>query len=330
MSDREINLLSLDGGGVRGLSSLIILQHLMEAIDPENPPRPCDHFDLIGGSGSGGLIAILLGRLEMDIPQCIRAYKAMVQDVFPEKKMWGWRSRGKCDIKRVELAIRCALRKYGFERDELFREGGGEDQEEEQEEEEGMCRVFVCATENSTRKLVHMTSYASKYTSNELYKNTKVFEAACASFAYPSLFGTVKVGPSGRQYHDSTQEANNPMREVWIEARGIWPEGALEDQLRCMVSIGTGEPLIRRARKRQPGLAKALHSDAVDMNRFIQEHTELDDEDRLFRFDVPNGLAEIAMDDIGELSTIVDATESYLERELVYKQVRRCAAALSV
>lgn len=56
MSGRNINLLSLDGGGVRGLSSLIILKEIMESIDRENPPKPCDYFDLIGGSGSGGFV----------------------------------------------------------------------------------------------------------------------------------------------------------------------------------------------------------------------------------------------------------------------------------
>ena len=41
----------------------------MEAIqgEAETPevPRPCDYFDLIGGTSTGGLIAIMLGRLGM-------------------------------------------------------------------------------------------------------------------------------------------------------------------------------------------------------------------------------------------------------------------------
>lgn len=53
MPNRNLNLLSLDGGGVRGLSTLLILRHLMEAIDRENPPKPCEYFQLIGGTGSG-------------------------------------------------------------------------------------------------------------------------------------------------------------------------------------------------------------------------------------------------------------------------------------
>ena len=63
MPGSDIRLLALDGGGVRGLSSLLILQQLMAAVDPESPPKPCDYFDMIGGTSTGGLIAIMLGRL---------------------------------------------------------------------------------------------------------------------------------------------------------------------------------------------------------------------------------------------------------------------------
>ena len=51
---RELCLLSLDGGGVRGLSSLMLLKHLMEQINPDSPPKPCHLFDMIGGTSTGG------------------------------------------------------------------------------------------------------------------------------------------------------------------------------------------------------------------------------------------------------------------------------------
>jgi len=53
-------LLSLDGGGVRGLSTLYILKGLMSRLNHErqaaNLPRvkPCEIFDLIGGTSTGG------------------------------------------------------------------------------------------------------------------------------------------------------------------------------------------------------------------------------------------------------------------------------------
>lgn len=52
--DGDICLLELDGGGVRGLSELYILKRVMDGIDPINPPKPCDYFDMIGGTSTGG------------------------------------------------------------------------------------------------------------------------------------------------------------------------------------------------------------------------------------------------------------------------------------
>jgi patatin-like phospholipase/acyl hydrolase len=56
MPDKDLRLLALDGGGVRGLSTLIILEQLMETMDPETPPKPCEYFDMIGGTSTGGWV----------------------------------------------------------------------------------------------------------------------------------------------------------------------------------------------------------------------------------------------------------------------------------
>jgi patatin-like phospholipase/acyl hydrolase len=53
-------LLSLDGGGVRGLSTLFILRRIMNRLNDArrvnglDPVDPCDIFDLIGGTSTGG------------------------------------------------------------------------------------------------------------------------------------------------------------------------------------------------------------------------------------------------------------------------------------
>jgi patatin-like phospholipase/acyl hydrolase len=70
MSEAPVpRVLTLDGGGVRGLSSLLILREIMEDIerrtDADETPLPCEYFDLIGGTSTGGLVAIMLGRLGM-------------------------------------------------------------------------------------------------------------------------------------------------------------------------------------------------------------------------------------------------------------------------
>lgn len=53
------NLLT-DGGGIRGVSMLLILDEVMKRIQHDkrlaNPPRPCEYFHLIGGTGTGGYV----------------------------------------------------------------------------------------------------------------------------------------------------------------------------------------------------------------------------------------------------------------------------------
>ena len=49
-----------DGGGIRGLSELLILREIMERIQFQQGfkelPLPCDYFDIIGGTSTGGLV----------------------------------------------------------------------------------------------------------------------------------------------------------------------------------------------------------------------------------------------------------------------------------
>ncbi|KAK5168946.1 uncharacterized protein LTR77_006255 [Saxophila tyrrhenica] len=90
-----LRILSLDGGGIRGYSMLIILERLMhktyvemhgEAPKGNEIPRPCDHFDLIAGTGTGGLIALMLGRLRLDLDTCKKLYVSMTRRVFETDK----------------------------------------------------------------------------------------------------------------------------------------------------------------------------------------------------------------------------------------------------
>lgn len=46
----------IDGGGVRGLSSILILKHLMASISKKRGRKvePWEEFDMIGGTSTGG------------------------------------------------------------------------------------------------------------------------------------------------------------------------------------------------------------------------------------------------------------------------------------
>jgi patatin-like phospholipase/acyl hydrolase len=79
MAANSLRVLCLDGGGVKRYTSLLILKRIFRTTVSEGllaeEPKPCDVFDLIAGTSTGGIIAVMLGRLHMTIDECLRQYE---------------------------------------------------------------------------------------------------------------------------------------------------------------------------------------------------------------------------------------------------------------
>lgn len=58
-----LTLCGIDGGGIRGLSELLILKEIMYRLKAEQGlseiPRPCEYFDMIGGTSTGGCVFLV-------------------------------------------------------------------------------------------------------------------------------------------------------------------------------------------------------------------------------------------------------------------------------
>ncbi|KAF4477200.1 Calcium-independent phospholipase A2-gamma [Fusarium agapanthi] len=120
-------VLSFDGGGVRGYSSLLVLKRIMirirelernheeyrayssesyrwngapeENIVEDNPESdrvdrylPCHYFDYVAGTSTGGLSSIMLGRLRMSVDQALDTYKSFGNAVFGKPRVFHERS----------------------------------------------------------------------------------------------------------------------------------------------------------------------------------------------------------------------------------------------
>lgn len=82
-----LRILAFDGGGYRGLASLLILRQILTTLvgtekAKRDPIYPYKYFDLIAGTSAGGLSALMLGRLQMDIDSAIEAYKQLGPFIF--------------------------------------------------------------------------------------------------------------------------------------------------------------------------------------------------------------------------------------------------------
>jgi len=153
--DSKRPLIVSDRGGVRGLSSLLMLQSFMKRIDPVSPPKPYDYSDMIGGTSTGGLIAIMLGRLQMDIKFCIAAYRHLSDKVFRKVahrisiKCMG-ETQGRFDACALEDAMKEMIVKAKLDLNVKL-----------MGQSSPRCKVFVCATRAENCDITHFRSYHS-------------------------------------------------------------------------------------------------------------------------------------------------------------------------
>ncbi|PYH43058.1 FabD/lysophospholipase-like protein [Aspergillus saccharolyticus JOP 1030-1] len=319
-------LLSLDGGGVRGLSTLYILKGLMDRLnlkraDGSPPKKPCEVFDLIGGTSTGGLIAIMLGRLEMDVDECITAYIQLMKRIFRKPVRWNLAAslfgniEPRFDASKLEEAINQVVSSHGANPTDLFNN-----------QTERGCRVFVCSISQETKDIVRLRSYPIPG-KHEI--SATICEAARATSAATTFFKPVSIG--ARRFADGALGANNPVNEVEDEAINMWcsENAELKPMVKCFISIGTGNPgkkalddnLLKFLSKSLPELTTQTERTERE---FISRWRQHYDSKRYFRFNVEQGLQDVGLAEYQDQGLIEAATQEYLDHQTVNFRVRDC------
>ncbi|RYP47753.1 hypothetical protein DL768_006221 [Monosporascus sp. mg162] len=318
MPGDRIRLLALDGGGVRGLSSLIILQQLMATVDPDSPPKPCDYFDMIGGTSTGGIIAIMLGRLRMTVDECINSYVFLSEEVFEKKAhrvKINSQLQGRFDKAALERVVKHTLKNHSFDEDTLLKDS-----------------PYVPCKVKQTSGTVCLTSYRSPRGSTDLLDSTKIWQACRATSAATSFFDPITIGPFGEEFVDGAFGANNPIYTLWNQAQDVW--GAdLQNKLSCLVSIGTGVPGLKPvhddALKIWSTLKRLATETETTAEQFRRDKSSFGNEGRYFRFNVDRGLEGIGLEESKKIKEIAAATRLYIESQAVFQQMKACANNLA-
>ena len=271
-----------DGGGVLVYSSLLILKEIMEAIirleksypdesiqtyvpvessyHPLVPPKadvwlPCHYFDYIGGTGHGGLIAIMLGRLKMNVHDSILAFEALLKEVFYHKRWFHRRSflfwpRAKFDHQILEQAIQDLVSHHapGILKSSNFTFN------------ENQCRTIVLAFERDEgfRKRQGDPYYFRTYNNRlrpdqnlGLAHHIPVWQVARATTASPTFFRPVII--DDQEYVGGSFGINNPCAEIYDEVLEM-----SVDDIDIILSIGVGTYRIRSRIPRFLGLILTL------------------------------------------------------------------------
>lgn len=393
-------LLTLDGGGVRGFSSLLILQALMTKIatleqadsqthSSEHPlkPRlrrpvrmqqnrantlrqfespeqsqspvfgperassvflPAHYFDYIAGTSTGGLIAIMLGRLRMTVDECLEAYENLADQVFGHPRHFHirkppWYPRDKYDHRRLEKVIKDIVKE---------RSPSDHNSTEFRQPNEDMCRTIVIAWQKlnvTGTRIPHLfrSYHHPRSTQADILErnpgrpdNYQIWQVGRATSAAPFYFKAVKLEEEDEksEYIDGGFGANNPTEEAYRSVKQLSNNNPQTVQV--LVSIGTGKNLeadpnpsagfrlymgyINTAAK-WATQSEATHHTILDATRPFAEY---------FRLNVEHGIGKMKLDawkgkkGSKTLKLIQTTTQDYLDSAEGQQQISASARQL--
>ena len=79
------------------------------------PPKPCEIFDLICGTSTGGIIALMLGRLQVTVQEAIDVYCDVSKEIFGKPK--GHFTEGKFSATDLEKIMKKTIERFGEPKD---------------------------------------------------------------------------------------------------------------------------------------------------------------------------------------------------------------------
>ncbi|KAF4993509.1 hypothetical protein FGRMN_6438 [Fusarium graminum] len=333
---KGLRLLSLDGGGVRGIMGLVVLKHLMERVRDRKglaeTPRPSDYFELAGGTSTGGIMGIMLFRLRMSVDDTIKEYDRIAKTIF-KPKIYGmdisWMpgasylnnskalvQDSRFDAGSMSKAIDEVVEKFGLDENDKKLKGNAPLQHEKG------ARI---AESMLMRSYKDSTVYASSKLNNALLKygdQITISIAARATSAAPTFFPEVKF-PEGKNdltFWDGGLLNNNPIDQLWYSRFELVEPKEPAPPVSCVISLGTGYVSPEKAQKswiKVVGVASKVMDFATNTNAKGKDfsrhmaHLNLRPEHidtKYIRFN-PYLNEEIGLDEYGRMADLKDIAD---------------------
>ncbi|MHA7101410.1 CBASS cGAMP-activated phospholipase [Roseivirga pacifica] len=253
---KTFKILTIDGGGIKGLYSSTILEHFEEKFECSIS----DHFDMICGTSTGGLIALALS-LKIPASEISKIYSEHGSKIFP---------------KQYGLGL---LKQIFF---------GGKFSDKQLKEV--LIEVFGSKTISDSNNLLCIPTYSLtdgkpwviKYDHKEHKlsrdNKTKYVDAALATSAAPTYFPLAELNVyNNKQFIDGGVWANNPTLVGLIEALAYFAGKDKEYDRVAIMSISSlshtgGKKLGLRRRRAFIQWRNALFETALNGQSFFSNH----------------------------------------------------------
>lgn len=207
-------ILAIDGGGIKGVFAASFLAELEESL---GSPL-VDHFDLIAGTSTGGIIALGLG-MGLSAAEILSFYETHGPKIFGKDHL-GFLQQWTA-AKYSSEPLKNAL-------EEVFGSRLLGDSK---------TRLLIPSLNLETGNVhVFKTAHHERFVRD--YKE-KVVDVALATAAAPTFFPTHNL-ESGTPLIDGGMWANNPMGTAAVEALGVldWPKGSIK-----LLGVGCTTPV---------------------------------------------------------------------------------------
>ncbi len=248
MEKKKVRILSIDGGGIRGILPGVILTYIEDQLRKREGDhvRLSDYFDLIAGTSTGGILACAYlipekdaegrptGRPKFTAGEAVDIYLKKGSKIFDISLLQKLRSKGGLTDEKYSAAeLEKALNEY-FGNTRLSE----------------LLKPCLITSYDIKARRAHFFSQVDAKVKNT--HNYPVKEVARATSAAPTYFETALANSDyGIAYPliDGGVFANNPAMCAYAEARGILFSEVLNDPLKpdrphakdmLMISIGTG------------------------------------------------------------------------------------------
>lgn len=215
-----IKVLSIDGGGIRGLIPAMVLEHL----EARTGRSTAEMFDFVAGTSTGGILGLALtkpgpgGRPEHSASRLVELYATRGGEIF-QRSFWRGMATlgGFAEEKYSHTPLEAILREY-------FGETALRD---------ALVPTMVTTYDIERRDPFFFKSWRDDRNGVAMWRAARATSAAPIYFE-PTL---VDVGGTRRALVDGGVFMNNPAVSAYVEAKAMFPE----EQDVLVVSLGTGE-----------------------------------------------------------------------------------------
>ena len=302
--DREFRILSIDGGGIRGVFPATVLAGLEERYVGGQPLA--GYFDLIAGTSTGGIIALGLGA-GLRAADISRMYIERGDEIFPPA-----RDGALGPVQRVGTWV-TRLFRYRYNRaalDALVREALGE-----RKFGESLARLCIPSFDGHHGEVyIFKTPHHPDFKLDAMESMTKV---AAATAAAPTFFRPLEAG--GYAFVDGGVWANNPVMIGVVDALSCFE--VIRHRI-SVLSLGCGTKSCSLTKAQMMGGGLLAWRGIIETAMSLQSQNALGQAglligaERLMRLDVPSAGLPIELDDWKRsVAELVPAAQQVLEEQ---------------